>query len=227
MSTSHTTLSTAADERKARLAKLASLKRKRPDAETDTTTSQPEPSTSTPSEPISPLPTNPHLSSRNYDPSTRAPKLGFDTSTTLLSSVPTVESQSTTLLTSTLQSAAEEEASLREKGNVGIDLFKLQPRKPNWDLKRELAERMRRGGVEAKTQGAIARLVRERIEGRRREMLKEKELEGKGGEQGEVGEEVGIEGAELVEGVHLREREVEEEERREREEDEQEVEGVP
>lgn len=93
---------------------------------------------------------------------------------------------------------------------------------------------MRRWDVEGKTQGAVARLVRERVEGRRREAL-EKERVGKQKVLGDgeglgnaEGEEVGIEGAELVEGVHLREREDEEEERRERELDEElEGDGVP
>ena len=57
-------------------------------------------------------------------------------------------------------------------------------------------------------------MVRERIE-RKKQEAREKGHSRKDGE-GE-GEEVGIEGAELVEGVKLREKEEEEEERRERE----------
>ena len=234
MSTSQTSLTSAADERKARLAKLASLKRKQPGS--DTTVFQTEsPADSQPSEPPSetqPLPT--HLSYRNYDPTTRAPRLGFDSSTTLLETQPTVESQSTTLLTDTLSTAEQQEADLRAKeasGTGGVDLFKLQPKKLNWDLKRELQERYRRYGVEQKTQSAIARLVRERIEGRKREAVAEKQKQGESSGQVErdgEGEEVGIEGADLVQGVHQREREEEEEERRERELDQElEGEGVP
>ena len=236
MSTSHTSLTSAADERKARLAKLASLKRKQPGSDT-TVSQQPQlQTTPDPQEPQDgipqPEPQSKHLSGRNYDPSNCAPRLGFDNSTTLLSSNPTLESQSTTLLTTTLQTAAEQEAELRAKeasGTGGVDLFKLQPKKPNWDLKRELEERKRKWNVEGKTREAVARMVRERIETKKREALEAKERQRQEGgmerreggvdarEEAEGAEEVGIEGAELVEGVHQREREEEEEERRERE----------
>ncbi len=244
MSTSHTSLTSAADERKARLAKLASLKRKQPGSDTTVsqeaqhspTISDDAPTGVEPAE-VSQIPT--HLSGRNYDPLLRGPRLGFEHSTTLLENAPTVESQSTAILTTTLASAADQEAELRAKeasGTGGVDLFKLQPKKPNWDLKRELQERMRRWNVEGKTREAIARLVRERIETKKREALQARErqqgqgrrIDGRavdGGTEDE-GEEVGIEGAELVEGVHQREREEEEEGRREKEMDE-ELEGVP
>lgn len=101
-----------------------------------------------------------------------------------------------------------QEAKGRAEGK-GIDLFDLAPKKPNWDLKRDLARKMEVLGQ--RTDNAIARLVRERVEGqKRKESLEEGEGEGEG-------EKVGMEGVDLVEGVHVREREEEEDERRERE----------
>ena len=97
-----------------------------------------------------------------------------------------------------------------------VDLFKLQPKKPNWDLKRDLNEKMRTGGLERETENAIARLVRERVEAQKNEKLK---IAGNG-----EGEEVGMEGGELVEAMHQREAE-EERERRRDEEDDAAVEG--
>ena len=249
MSTTHASLTSAADERKARLAKLASLKRKQPGSDT-TVSQQPQPPQDEPPPPP-PDPSPPqslHLSGRNYDPTTRAPRLGFDHSTTLLSSNnnPTLETQSNTLLQTTLATAASQEAELKQKeasgSGGGIDLFRLQPKKPNWDLKREWEERRRKWDVDGKTRAAVAKMVRERIETRKREALEAKAKEreeidgGRGREQrsdeeeAEGAEEVGIEGAELVEGLHQREREEEEEERRERELEgdlEGEGEGVP
>ena len=112
-----------------------------------------------------------------------------------------------------LQTKAEQE---KEKGDAPLDLFKLQPKKPNWDLKRDLNEKMRTGGLERETENAIARLVRERVEAQKNEKLK---IAGNG-----EGEEVGMEGGELVEAMNQREAE-EERERRRDEEDDAAVEG--
>jgi coiled-coil domain-containing protein 12 len=75
---------------------------------------------------------------------------------------------------------------------------------------------MRTGGLERETENAIARLVRERVEAQKNEKLK---IAGNG-----EGEEVGMEGGELVEAMHQREAE-EEKERRRDEEDDAAVEG--
>lgn len=75
---------------------------------------------------------------------------------------------------------------------------------------------MRTGGLERETENAIARLVRERVEAQKNEKLK---IAGNG-----EGEEVGMEGGELVEAMHQREAE-EERERRRDEEDDAAVEG--
>jgi coiled-coil domain-containing protein 12 len=204
MASTHTTLDAAAVDRKARLAKLASLKRKQPstDIPTDeTTTEDGEP----------PSQTAAYLSGRNYDMQTHGPKLGFEN--TPSSDVTTLEQQADVIASTTASQAAKDEL----EAEKGIDLFKLQPKKPNWDLKRDLAEKMKI--LDVRTQNAIARLVRERIENAK----KEAKQKGKsvGTEADGQGEELGIDGNALVEGVHLREREEKEDERREKELDEE------
>ena len=205
MASTHTTLDAAAVDRKARLAKLASLKRKQPSADTPA-----EESTILNEDPSSK--TTAYLSGRNYDIETRGPKLGFENAPS--SDVPTLEEQADLISSTTATQAAKDEA----EAEKGIDLFKLQPKKPNWDLKRDLAEKMKI--LDVRTQNAIARLVRERIENAK----KEAQQKGKhtATEEDGQGEEVGMDGNVLVEGVHLREREEEEDERRERERDEEE-----
>jgi len=204
MSSTHTTLDAAAVDRKARLAKLASLKRKQPSADTPT-----EESTATDGDTYSL--TTAYLSGRNYDKQTRGPKLGFEN--VPASNVPTLEQQADLIASTTATQAAKDEV----EAEKGIDLFKLQPRKPNWDLKRDLAEKMKI--LDVRTQNAIARLVRERIENAKRDAKqKGKQV---GTEADGQGEEVGMEGNVLVEGIHLREREEQEDERREMERDEE------
>ncbi|KAH8821058.1 putative cell cycle control protein cwf18 [Xylogone sp. PMI_703] len=204
MSATHTSLGAAADERKARLAKLKSLKRKQPDDEV----AAPE-STRSPSPPAPPDVAKLHLSGRNYDAEARGPKLGFEAPPTLALEKPTLEEQAAEIEHEVKRKAEEE-----EQDDKGIDLFKLQPKKPNWDLKRDLDKKLEILNV--RTENAIARLVRERIEGA------QKAARLKAGKSatsaGEDGEETGMEGVALVEGLRVREREEEEDERREREE---------
>lgn len=201
MASAHASLDAAATERKARLAKLKSLKRKQPDSY-----SEADPSAEAPSE-EPPSVTTTFLSGRNYDPSTRGPKLGFEVAPS--ADQETLEDRAAQIAETTTKQAEEE-----EKEEKPIDLFKLQPKKPNWDLKRDVARKMERLSVQ--TDNAIARLVRERIEGAKKKAL---ETNGRGKEDG-MGEEVGLGGEELVEGVHVREREEAEEERREKEDEE-------
>ena len=198
MASTHTSLDAAATERKARLAKLKSLKRKQPEGDTETVAAEPEEALTV---------TTTYLSGRNYDHSTRGPKLGFETAPS--------ENQETLELrakeiSETTQKLAEEE----EKAERPIDLFKLQPKKPNWDLKRDAQRKLERLNVQ--TDNAIARIVRERIEAQRKRQVEA--VNGSGSGEG-GGETVGLQGEELAEGVHIREREEAEEERREREED--------
>lgn len=208
MSNAQGSLDAAATERKARLAKLASLKRKQPGSDTTIapTTTDGEPAAKS-SE------TDVYISGRNYDTAARAPRLGFES--TPAEDVETLEKRAERLAAEAKEKAAKDEA----ENEKGIDLFKLQPKKPNWDLKRELAEKMK--VVDVRTQNAIARLVRERIENSK------KEAQSKSGAKGapDGGEEVGMEGTTLAEAV--REREREDEAERQQEDVEDEVDALP
>ena len=206
MASAHASLDAAATERKARLAKLKSLKRKQPSDDSDTGQSVPKEEDDTLSV------TTTYLSGRNYDPSTRGPKLGFETAPS--ADQDTLEARAAEI-TETTNKQAEEE----QKTEKPIDLFKLQPKKPNWDLKRDVARKMERLNVQ--TDNAIARLVRERIEVQRKKELAEKKDVGVNEDGG--GEIVGLDGKELVEGMHVREREDAEEERREREQEDEDL----
>lgn len=213
MSAPHTTLSAAADDRKARLAKLKSLKRKQPEdeiapPESDRIASPAPQAAEAPGaeaqneeEDIS----RKYLSGRNYDAETKGPKLGFEAPPTLGPEDQTLEEQAAELEAEVRRKAAEEAGDDR-----GIDLFKLQPKKPNWDLKRELDKKLE--VLNVRTDNAIARLVRQR--------LQEKKVEAQNKDGGLAdGEAVaaGLEGGELEEIVRLREKEEEAEEQRERE----------
>ncbi|KAF2269267.1 hypothetical protein CC78DRAFT_529485 [Lojkania enalia] len=205
---SHETLSAAANDRKARLAQLKSLKRKQAPTNEETPTTSETASTSRKDSTaltaaISPITdvTATYISGRNYDPESRNVKLGFEGAPVDPSS--TLEYKAAQLA---LASKAQQEA--EQQDDKGLDFTKLQPKKPNWDLKRDLQEKMR--GLDVQTENAIAKLVRERVE-------EQKKASGtKASTKGE-GEEVGMEGSELVEAMHLREREGEADRRREEE----------
>jgi coiled-coil domain-containing protein 12 len=186
---SQTTLQAATQDRKARLAQLKSLKRKQPEPSAEDTDLPDAPEH--PKEPVDV--TRTYLSGRNYDPETRGPKLGFEEAPN--AGKETLETRATELAEET-KKAADQDA---EK-DAPLDLFKLQPKKPNWDLKRELKDKMQI--LDVRTDNAIARLVRERLEGQK-----------KAAGNGEAG---GMEGNELLEAVHAREREEREDEKRER-----------
>lgn len=196
MASTHASLDAASIERKARLAKLKSLKRKQPDNDADTENLSESFPKSLPIalNPASPSVTTTYLSGRNYDPTTRGPKLGFEVAPT--ENQETLEDRAAQIAEETHEQTEQE-----EKEERPIDLFRLQPKKPNWDLKRDVAIKMER--LNTKTENAIARLVRERIEAAKRKTHGTDEEE-----------PIGMKGEELVEGVHVRERE-EEEERRE------------
>jgi len=53
----------------------------------------------------------------------------------------------------------EEEAKRAEE----VDLFNLAPKKPNWDLKRDVEKKLKK--LEKKTQASIAQLIRQRLQG--------------------------------------------------------------
>jgi coiled-coil domain-containing protein 12 len=204
---SHTTLGAASDDRKARLAKLKSLKRKQPTEEEDSTALQDQELNNNNQEDDAPTKdvARLHLSGRNYDFETKGPKLGFEAPPTLEFEKPTLEEQAQDLEEESKRQAAQD-----AQDDKGIDLFKLQPKKPNWDLKRELNLKME--VLNVRTENAIARLVRERLAEKKKAAVQ------KAGQDGGDAEAEGmLEGAALVEGMRLREREDEEEARRERE----------
>lgn len=192
MSSSHASLDAASNDRKARLAKLAALKRKQPEPDelravaTDSAEKTPTDVTAK------------FLSGRNYDAETRGPKLGFEQGPQ--EGKVTVEAQA-----AQIAETVKEQAQKDEDGDQPVDLFKLQPKKPNWDLRRDLDEKLKILNV--RTENAIARLVRQRIENAQR-AAKERGATS----NGEGGEEVGIEGDALVEGIHMREQEVDNDE---------------
>ncbi len=210
---SHNTLSAASEDRKARLAKLKNLKRKQPTDELVApeaderlpTLSGDKQGEDGEGEEAPPDVTHLHLSGRNYDPETRGPKLGFEAPPTLGDDKTLLEQQAADLEAQVKQQAAAEAS--EEKG---IDLFKLQPKKPNWDLKRNLEQKM--DVLNVRTDNAIARLVKDRITAAQKAAQK-----ASGGEDVET---AGMDGATLVESLRVREQEEEEEERREKAEEE-------
>ena len=229
------TLSAATQDRKARLAQLKSLKRKQPDTYQETSLDDPTsedgpPASKSPRRSTSPAPGTPsYLSGRNYDPTTRGPKLGFETAPS--SNQSTLEVRAAELAATTKLQAAKD-----AEEDKPLDLFKLQPKKPNWDLKRDLERKLE--VLNVRTENAIARLVRERIvgaqgrakaqgkataaaEGTSTTRTTDDGLEGEAGD----GEEVGMDGAVLLEATKEREREDEEDARRERQLDEELLDG--
>jgi coiled-coil domain-containing protein 12 len=206
---SHETLSAAANDRKSRLAHLKSLKRKQAPADdddevvstTDVTITSTSLAVTSPQDNESNHVTKTYLSGRNYDPDARQAKLGFE-SAPIGDQTKTLEYKAEQLALESKKQQAEE-----EKENRPLDLFKLQPKKPNWDLKRDLGERTRM--LHVGTENAIARIVRERVEGQKQARAVKQSGEVDGEKQ-----EVGMEGSELVEVMHLKEREEEEERKR-------------
>lgn len=191
MSSNHTNFDAAATDRKARLAKLAALKRKQPDQDPDEAGDEDE---DLPDAEATPDVTSKFLSGRNYDAEARGPKLGFEHGPQ--EGKVTLEEQA-----AEIARVAAEENVQDSDDDAPIDLLKLQPKKPNWDLKRDLAEKLK--VLDVRTDNAIARIVRKRVEDDKR-AAKERGVTTKGEEQGE---DVGIEGETLVQSIHMREHE--------------------
>lgn len=144
-------LDAAAAARKERLSQLKSLKRKVPPP-TDTSEDTPMP-TAPPADTTKDV--SHLLSGRNYDAEDRAPKMGF-------LSLPTAGQET---LEAAAAKIAEETRAQRvetEKEDRPIDLFNLQPKKPNWDLKRDVDKKLER--LNQRTDMAIAKLIKARIE---------------------------------------------------------------
>ncbi|KAK5138364.1 hypothetical protein LTR08_003425 [Meristemomyces frigidus] len=204
-------LSAAAQDRKARLAQLKSLKRKQPDSLQEPN----EDNEPTPKSPRNDESTDVYLSGRNYDAETKGPRLGFETAPS--DGKDTLEAKAAALAAETKRQAEEE-----EKAEKPLDLFKLQPKRPNWDLKRDLDRKLE--VLNVRTDNAIARMVRERIANQQK-AAKAKVASANGSANGTPcaegeGEAVGMEGASFVEATNVREREDQEDARKEREEDE-------
>ncbi|CAK7206081.1 hypothetical protein SEUCBS139899_008864 [Sporothrix eucalyptigena] len=246
---SHAALSAAVDDRKARLAKLRSIKRKQPDGEVV----PPESDRASPAvgnfddskdmqEAVERDVSRLYLSGRNYDPETRGARLGFESQPNLAAGGNTLEAKASKLEAEVRRHQEEEEGTgdgdeggdAQAGGSKPIDLFKLQPKKPNWDLKRELNKRLE--PLNARTDNAISRLVRERLAAKQQQRrganpvtaTSEATATAAGPSSrttgGDAGDESGMDGAALVESIRLREQEAEEEERRERELDDEDAE---
>ncbi|KAJ5159134.1 mRNA splicing factor Cwf18 [Penicillium coprophilum] len=197
MSSNHANLDAASIDRKARLAKLAALKRKQPEQDTKEASAEDEelPDANADND-ATPDVTTKYLSGRNYDPEARGPKLGFEHAPQ--EGQVTLEAQAAAIAKATAEQAKED-----EDADEPIDLFKLQPKKPNWDLKRDLSEKLKT--LDVRTDNAIARLIRQRVEEAQR-AAKANGAKSNGDDQGE---EVGMAGETLVESIHIREREEE------------------
>ena len=89
---------------------------------------------------------------RNYDPETKDAKLGF------LAAPVEEEEETVERRASRLAEQTKEEAAVSDQP---IDIFNLQPKKPNWDLKRDLNRKLER--LKGKQELMVAKLVRERI----------------------------------------------------------------
>ena len=94
------------------------------------------------------------LSGRNFDAEERAPKMGFTHAPN--EGQETVENRAMEIVDVVKAQQVEEEAAEKP-----IDLFNLQPKKPNWDLKRDVDKKLQR--LKPRTKSAIAKLVQERI----------------------------------------------------------------
>ena len=220
---SHSSLTAAADARKARLAALKNLKRKAPSDE-DSAPQSPR---------RSPPPiqrserddasshlhadaqlsevtqeekdiTSKYLSGRNYDIESQGPKLGYEQPPTL--SLKEKGEKTLEERAADLEREIREKAQEEEKKDEGVDIFKLQPKKPNWDLKRDLDQKLEILNV--RTDNAIAQLVRERISGAKNKAVAAPS-------NGQEGQEIGMQGIDLVEGARLREQEEKEDAERE------------
>ncbi|CAG8885864.1 unnamed protein product [Penicillium egyptiacum] len=191
MSSSHANLDAASTDRKARLAKLAALKRKQPEQDINEAGAEDK---ELPDADATPDVTTKYLSGRNYDPETRGPKLGFEQGPQ--EGHVTLEAQAAEIARATAEQAKEDAGA-----DEPIDIFKLRPKKPNSDLKRDLDEKLKTLNV--RTENAIARLVHQRVEDAQRA------AKARGPKGDEEGEEVGMEGETLVESIRMREREEE------------------
>ena len=150
-----TTLQSGTQDRKARLAQLKSIQQRKQapapaDQEDDAGVSRKRKSRSP-----SPGVTGTYLSGRNYDAQARGPKLGFEEQPSAAQD--TLEAQAKALAE---ESKKQQEAEAQSE-NQTVDLFKLQPKKPTWDLKRHLDKKLE--VLNVRTDNAIARIDRKSV----------------------------------------------------------------
>jgi coiled-coil domain-containing protein 12 len=155
-------LDAAAAARKERLSQLKSLKRKQPSAApgtseeaADETAVARASSTSPPNKDGGTKDVSHLLSGRNFDIEERAPKMGFVSQPS--AGQETVEEIAAKIAEETRKQRAEV-----EKEDKPLDLFNLQPKKPNWDLKRDVEKKMER--LNQRTDIAIAKLIKARLD---------------------------------------------------------------
>ncbi|KAJ6264288.1 Pre-mRNA-splicing factor [Drechslerella dactyloides] len=142
-------LEAQANARKERLAKLRGMKRKQQDEEAA------DPATSLDSRETGAIDASAVvLSGRNYDLETKAPKLGYDLAPS--ENLETLEAQAASIAIETRKAINDEDTA-----DKTIDLLSLQPKKPNWDLKRDVDQKLVR--LERLTDNAVARILRDRI----------------------------------------------------------------
>lgn len=134
---SHMSLEAQSQQRKDRLSRFKDLKRKeRPD----------EGATSKENKGLE------ILSRRNFDVVERNAKFGYDENPA---------ENKTTVEKRALEIAEEEELERSKEKQRQLDVESLQPKKANWDLKRDIEPKL--AILKVKTDAAIAKLVRERI----------------------------------------------------------------
>lgn len=95
---------------------------------------------------------------RNYDPESKAPKLGF-LSNPAGDLDDTLEKRASALIQDTLE--AENAAAAAASADATLDLSTIQPKNPNSDLKRRLNEKLAK--LRERQSVIVANLVREKI----------------------------------------------------------------
>ena len=184
-------LDAQSEARKKRLAQLKSLKRKNESSDdqmpTPTTTDSNEAQDRSIAE------RGIKLSGRNFDVEERVPKMGF-------LHAPNEGQETIELKAEAIVEAVKAQQAAEESGDKPIDLFNLQPKKPNWDLKRDVDKKLER--LKPRTKSAIAKLVRERINS-----AKSKSLQDGNSVSGDDAANSAVEGR-LAELVKEREREM-------------------
>ncbi|KAK9387182.1 mRNA splicing factor [Lipomyces mesembrius] len=102
------------------------------------------------------------LPRRNYDPDTQAPRQGYLEPPTA-SNVPTVEEEAARIERAAAVGDEELEEEQGIEDEADLHSSELQPRPVNWDLKRQLTDKLEI--LQRQTDVALNRIVRERLNG--------------------------------------------------------------